>query len=132
MISNNLILYLCCIIGILDTLYISYHASTGKPVKCWLFPKRWCNKVQYSSFSRTLGIPNGYLGLALYTAILVLTLLNVYATLPFWPIATLILIGFAFALYFTIIQAFVLRAFCVYCIISALNFTVLFISLFYR
>lgn len=125
----EIILLLFSFIGIFDTLYISYHASTGKPVKCWFFPEKWCKKVQYSKYSNTMGIPNGYLGFVLYSAILILTGFFMFTTMPFWPIIFLVFTGFLFALYFTILQAFVLRAFCIYCLISAVNFTAMFLAI---
>lgn len=124
----DLIILIFSTIGIFDTLYISFHASTGKPVKCWLFPKEWCNKVQYSKYSRTFGIPNGYLGLLLYAGIFLFTLFSIYTSMPFTAVAVLATVGFLFALYFTFIQAFILRAFCIYCIISAINLTVVFLA----
>jgi len=63
------VLIIFSLIGVFDTLCISYHASNGKPVKCWFFPEKWCKKVQYSKFSRTAGIPNSYLGFVLYCGI---------------------------------------------------------------
>lgn len=126
--AAEIIILIFSVIGILDTLYISYHANTGKPVKCWFFPKKWCNKVQYSKYSTTLGIPNGYLGFLLYAGIFLFTLFSIYTAMPFLPVLILSIIGFGFALYFTAIQAFVLKAFCIYCIISAVNLTIIFIS----
>lgn len=123
-----IILLVFSTIGILDALYISYHASTGKPVKCWFFPKKWCKKVQYSKYSNTFGIANGYLGALLYAGIFLMTMFWTYTTMPFLPVAALSIIGFGFAVYFTIIQKFVLKAFCIYCIISAINLTVMFIA----
>lgn len=114
------------IIGIIDTIYISYHAYTQTDVWCPFFPKAWCKKVQYSKWSKTLGIPNGYLGFLLYVMLFVLALLTYFGVaVPFWWIQALAGIGFAFAAYFTILQAFVLKAFCVWCIISAVNLTVI-------
>jgi uncharacterized membrane protein len=96
------ILLIFSTIGILDTLYISYHATNDKPVKCWFFPEKWCNKVQYSKYNKTFGIPNCYLGLLLYAGIFLFTLFSMYTTMPFWPVESLAIIGFGFALYFTV------------------------------
>lgn len=125
-----LIIIFSCI-GLLDTIYLSYHSLTKTDVYCLFFPKRWCMKVQHSKFSKTFGIPNGYLGLLMYVLILILTLLFLYASAPFWPIATLVTIGFLFSLYFLFIQAFVLRAFCTWCVVSFINFTVMAGALLY-
>ena len=123
------LLYVVSVIGLLDTLYLSYHALTKTDVACWFFPKEWCQKVQYSKYSRTLGIPNPYLGFLMYVAIIFFTHYAQTAQTPEWIVSAIVMFGFAFSMYFTYIQAFVLRAFCTWCVISAINFTILFVSL---
>ena len=118
-------------IGILNTLYLSYHIITRKDVKCLFFPQRWCRKVQYSEHSRTFGIPNSFAGFGMYLLIFVFSIFYLYGAMPLWPIFALIIIGFSFSLYFIYIQAFVLEAFCTYCVISAIDFLVMFISLLF-
>ena len=122
-----IILVLSCL-GIFNTLYLSAHVFSKKPVKCIFFPPEWCEKVQYSKFSRTLGVPNAFAGLGMYVAILVLTVLFGIGSIPFTPIFWIVVAGFAFSLYFTFIQAFVLRAFCTWCVVSAIEFTLLFLT----
>lgn len=124
------ILYVCGTIGVADTLYLMYHKIRGTDVACPFFPKEWCRTVQHSPQSKTFGIPNSFAGLGMYAAILVLTWLYAGGSIAFWPIQALVTFGFLFSLYFTYVQAFVLRAFCTWCVLSALNFTVLFISVY--
>ncbi|PIR87554.1 MAG: hypothetical protein COU10_04070 [Candidatus Harrisonbacteria bacterium CG10_big_fil_rev_8_21_14_0_10_45_28] len=116
-------------LGIVNTAHLAKHSISKTDVECIGFPKAWCHKVQYSKFSKTLGIPNPHLGLIMYVAIFVLALLFVFGLAPYAytmiPVALLIIIGFLFSLYFTIIQAFILHAFCTWCIISAVEFTLL-------
>ncbi len=127
---HNELLFTISIIGLLDTLYLSYHSITKTDVACWFFPKEWCQKVQYSSYSKTFGIPNPYLGLLMYTIILVLLFNPLLA--PTWVLPFIIIFGFAFSMYFTFIQMFILRAFCTWCVVSAINFTIMFISLWFK
>ncbi|PIW37284.1 MAG: hypothetical protein COW24_01115 [Candidatus Kerfeldbacteria bacterium CG15_BIG_FIL_POST_REV_8_21_14_020_45_12] len=115
-------------IGVINTLYLSYHAITKTPVACIGFPPEWCLKVQQSPQSKTLGIPNSYLGLLMYIAVLVLTWLYVSEVLAFWPAAVVISAGFLFSMYFTGVQAFILKAYCTWCVISAIDFILLFAS----
>lgn len=115
-------------IGIANTMYLSYHALTGRPVACIGLPAEWCRKVQYSSWSKTFGIPNAYAGLVMYTAIFVLLWLGGY-TLDDSSLRWLIYIGFAFSMYFTFVQAFILKAFCTWCVVSAVDFTLMFLIL---
>lgn len=127
---HNGLLSVVSLIGLLDTIYLSYHAITKTDVACWFFPKEWCQKVQYSSYSKTFGIPNPYLGLLMYIVILVLLFNPLLA--PAWVLPFIIIFGFAFSMYFTFIQMFILRAFCTWCVVSALNFTIMFVSLWFK
>lgn len=129
----NMPLYLILIfvfagIGAVDTIYLSYHAITKTPVACWFFPKEWCLKVQQSPQSRLFGFPNAYAGLAMYVAVILFGWLFAAGLAPFWPVAAVVAIGFLFSLYFTYVQAFVLKAFCTWCVVSAINFLALFAS----
>lgn len=116
-------------LGIINTLYLISHVISKKPVKCLFFPEDWCHKVQFSKYSKTFGIPNPITGFLMYFAILILTLLYLYASFPFWPVTALISIGFAFSAYFTLLQALVLKAFCTWCVLSAVDFVILFIAM---
>jgi uncharacterized membrane protein len=122
------ILYVFGTIGILDTLYLIYHKLAGTDVTCPFFPKAWCHKVQHSPQSKTLGIPNSYAGFAMYVIILWLTAQYTAGTVAFWPIQAVVTFGFLFSMYFLYVQAFVLRAFCTWCVVSAINFTVMMLA----
>ncbi|MBI5421003.1 MAG: hypothetical protein HZA35_01685 [Parcubacteria group bacterium] len=118
-------------IGIANTSYLAYHAITKTDVACIFFPKEWCRKVQYSKQSKTFGISNSYLGLVMYLSIFGLTIGYVYGfAIPFWWIQCVVGFGFLFSMYFTFVQAFVLRAFCTWCVVSAINFVVMAIASF--
>lgn len=120
-----IIIIIFSIIGLLDTSYLIIKKLQGKEVRCIFFPKEWCHKVTYSKQSKTFGIPNSYLGFAMYVGILVLVLLASGGTLSVLIPFALIWFGFLFSLYFLYIQAFVLHAFCTWCVISAINFLVM-------
>jgi len=122
------ILYICSVIGILDTLYLMYHKMKGTNVACPFFPKEWCMKVQYSPMSKTFGVPNSILGFLMYVVLFVLTWLYAGGSIALWPIQAIVTFGFLFSMYFTYIQAFVLRAFCTWCVISAINFIVMMLA----
>ncbi|HXF44411.1 MAG TPA: vitamin K epoxide reductase family protein [Candidatus Paceibacterota bacterium] len=124
--NSTIFFYVFGTIGVLDTLYLIYHKVRGTDVACPFFPKEWCRAVQYSPQSKTFGIPNSVAGFGMYVAILILTRLYTAGTAPFWPIQVIVTIGFLFSLYFTYVQAFVLKAFCTWCVVSALNFLVMF------
>ncbi len=124
------ILYVFGFIGVIDTLYLIYHKVRGTEVACIFFPPEWCYKVQHSPQSKTFGIPNSLAGFVMYVLILVLTYLYAAGSIAFWPIQVIVAFGFLFSMYFTYVQAFVLRAFCTWCVVSTINFTVMAIIVF--
>ena len=124
--TTVLLLTIFSAIGLIDTIYLSYHAFFKTDVACWFFPVEWCRRVQYSKYSKTFGIPNPYLGLLMYASIL--SLLYIFPS-PAWLVKVIVVFGFAFSMYFTFIQAFVLRAFCTWCVVSAINFSVMFVAI---
>lgn len=119
------ILYVCGVIGVLDTLYLIYHKIRGTEVACPFFPKEWCHTVQHSPQSKTFGIPNSMAGFAMYVLILAFTYYFSAGVASFLWVKYIVTFGFLFSLYFTYVQAFVLRAFCTWCVVSAINFTVM-------
>ncbi len=128
--TNFVLVYVFGIIGILDTLYLIYHKVRGTDVACILFPKEWCYKVQHSPQSKTFGIPNSVAGFCMYVVILILAWFYVAGSLPLWPLQAVIAFGFLFSLYFMYVQAFVLRAFCTWCVLSFVNFAVMTYAVF--
>ena len=126
-----LILKVCAVIGILDTLYLIYHKVRGTDVACIGFPKEWCRRVQYSKQSITFGIPNSVAGFVMYAFILLLVVIAGPAV-PVWPLQFLVVFGFVFSLYFLYVQIVVLRALCTWCVISFVNFAVMTWALFVR
>lgn len=126
------LIFIFALIGLGDTLYLSYHAINKSPVHCPFFPDEWCRKVQRSKQSRLFGFPNAFAGLGMYVLILMfLGLSMTQRVFPFWPVSVVVTIGFIFSAYFTYIQARVLRAFCTWCVLSAINFLVMFIAVFF-
>jgi len=94
------VIYVLGAIGVLNTIYLSYHTITKRPVWCLFFPEEWCRKVQQSPYSRTLGVPNSFAGFGIYAAILILTFMHAAGSVSFTPIAWVIYLGFAFSMYF--------------------------------
>jgi uncharacterized membrane protein len=121
-------IYLILAVGILNTLYLSYHAIRGSNVYCFLLPDEWCLKVQHSPYSRTFGIKNPYLGLGMLIAILMLFMGWIDGKMPYYYYFGLVVFGFLFSCYFLYIQAAVIKAFCTWCVLSFLVFTALFVA----
>ena len=125
------ILYVFGSIGVLDTLYLIYHKLRGTEVSCLFFPKEWCYKVQHSPQNKTFGIPNSFAGFGMYVSVLLLTVFYANGSIAFWPIQAIVTLGFLFSMYFIYVQAFVLRAFCTWCVVSVINFTIMFLAVWF-
>lgn len=125
------IFYFLGAIGVADTLYLIYHKLRGTDAACLFFPAEWCRTVQHSPQSKTFGIPNSYAGFGMYVVILMLTWLHAGGSIAVWPIQAIVTLGFLFSMYFTYVQAFVLKAFCTWCVLSAINFTAMFFMVWF-
>lgn len=116
--------------GFLLSSYILYVKHCGKPMVCPTGSS--CDTVIYSEYSKFFGIPLEYLGM-LYYGILIAaytTLITSPGSIPQIVISTVLLLtsaGFLFSLYLTSIQAFVLKQWCMWCILSAVFSTTIFI-----
>lgn len=128
--SQLIAILILSVIGIANTSYLVYTKRKNRSVLCLFFPDAWCEKVQKSKYSKTFGIPNAYMGLGMYIALFICTLLYAQAMIPLLPLQVIIWVGFLFSMYFLGIQAFVLRAFCTWCVLSAVEFIILLLLLF--
>jgi uncharacterized membrane protein len=83
-----------------------------------------CETVQFSPWSRFLGIEVSLIGLAGYLGLLALSLATVQGPLAGrrWPVRLLAIlsgVGVAFAAYLTYLELFVIHAICRWCVGSA-------------
>ena len=121
-------IYLTLSIGIINTIYLTITGIRGKDVYCFLLPDQWCKAVQTSKYSKTFGVSNPILGLGMLIVIGALYYLSTVNILPFYFTYLLIAGGFIFSIYFLWIQAFVIKAFCTWCVLSFLVFAALFVE----
>lgn len=77
-----------------------------------------CETVQESSYAELVGIPVALLGLLAYVAVLVLVAWETEAART--AVAAIALGGAAFAVYLVALQAFVIDAWCVWCLVNDL------------
>src|SRR5262249_16679578 len=118
------------IIGLLVTLYLTYTHLTQTQQFCLEGGNFNCDLVQNSIYSKIGRLPIHYLGLGGYLAILLALLLEtripLLATRGKLIVFGLTLIGFLYSAYLTMIEAFVLHQWCMWCLISAITMTLLF------
>jgi uncharacterized membrane protein len=101
------------IVGIVvSVLALRVHNST-ETAPCSINEKWDCGIVNHSPYAEIRGIPVAAIGLAGYLLIVLLALLRRRVLL-----LVAVLVGMAFALYLTNIEAKVLGVWCLYCVIS--------------
>ncbi len=97
---------------VVSGLGLKVHYDTGSE-PCRLNDKWDCGVVNHSPYAEIHGVPVAAVGIAGYLLIGALGFLR----RPGWLLVA-VLIGFAFALYLTHIEASVLGVWCLYCVIS--------------
>ena len=104
--------------GLADATYLSVQAFTGETLSCGGSPD--CFKVLGSSYSKVRGIPVALLGALAYFCVFALA---TFAASGYARARTLlipiIVAMFLATLWFLYVQAFVLHAYCRYCLFSA-------------
>ncbi len=120
--------FIACI-GFIDAMYITIERFMNKIPPCTLSS---CESVLTSSYATILGIPVSLLGSIYYLIIIILFMIHfdtkkeIYLQFAFH----FTIFGLLFSLYFLFVQAFILHAYCQYCLISAATSITLFIIAF--
>jgi uncharacterized membrane protein len=119
---RSAVIALLAFTGMVDALYLSIKRNAG-PVPCHI--TRGCTDVLTSKYSALAGIPLSWFGLAFYFTIFsaVIILLFEDPEHPSRPLSVVLfyLAGAALIIsaFLVGIQAFILKAFCEYCLLSA-------------
>jgi len=109
-------------VGMIDALFLSIKRNAG-PIPCHI--THGCTDVLTSKYSEIAGLPLSWLGLAFYVTVFSLAVFTLfedpknYSDLPLSAIFYLSGVGLIISALLVGIQAFVLRAFCEYCLLSA-------------
>jgi len=118
--------------GVGITGYLTYSHLTETLTACPANATFNCELVQHSIYSELAGIPIAYIGLAGYLAILAVLLLE--GRISFFTqrgplmVFGFTLFGFLYSGFLTSTEAFILHAWCLWCLSSAILMTVLFIT----
>jgi uncharacterized membrane protein len=114
---------LLAFIGMIDALYLSLKRNAG-PIPCHI--TKGCTDVLTSKYSAVLGVPLSWFGLVFYLTVFSLTVFTLFGDGDRKePAATskiaFYLSGLALVISALLvgIQAFILRAYCEYCLLSA-------------
>ncbi len=121
------------LVGLGDSIYLTVHHFTAEPVPCNILGG--CEKVLTSSYAEIAGVPLAAFGAAAYFVAFSLAILTAFGDRRMWTFfgiqTTLMALFSAWLIY---VQAFVIGAFCQFCLLSAVTTLLLFslylISLF--
>lgn len=115
-------------LGFVDATFLTVKHYLQSPINCSFIVG--CDKVTKSEFSVMAGVPVALLGSLYYLAMFLGAVLYFDRRNPVilrW-ISWGSFAGFAASIYFVALQAFVIQAFCEYCLLSALTSTTLFVT----
>lgn len=129
----SLLLVVFSLLGILDAGFITYEEFSGQVPNC--IPPFQCGTVLNSEYSHLAGVPISVFGLTFYIAMFTLSVFNLTEVSLKIPIIktvrnTLFVFscgGFLFSLYLISLMQFVIGAWCLWCLFSAITSISLFI-----
>ena len=109
---------LLSLVGLADALYLTIEHITGQSVRCTIISG--CSAVLSSPYAVVAGIPLAAVGAAAYFTVFSLAILTIFG----YPWAAklmgvMVFTMFGLSLWLIYLQAFVIREFCQYCLLSA-------------
>ncbi|MFA5744901.1 MAG: vitamin K epoxide reductase family protein [Candidatus Paceibacterota bacterium] len=116
--------------GLVDSIYLAQNEITNTPLICTVENLSDCNIVATSQYSRLFGIPLAEFGVAFFSIIFILAILELFVSNRLLRrfIQGCSIVGVASSVYFTFIEIFIIHALCIYCLVSAFITLLIFIS----
>ena len=106
------------LIGLADALYLTVEHVTGRSVRCTIVAG--CSEVLSSQYAVVAGVPLALIGAAAYFSVFSLATLAAFGYRAAARLLTaLVLMMFLVSLWLIYLQAFVIHAFCQFCLLSA-------------
>jgi uncharacterized membrane protein len=123
---------LLSLIGLADALYLTIEHVTGQSVKCTIISG--CSEVLSSQYAEVANIPLAAVGAAAYFTVFSLAILAAFGyRIASTLLTPLTMAMFLVSLWLIYLQAFVIRAFCQFCLLSAaVTFCLLVVALIAR
>jgi uncharacterized membrane protein len=130
--KRSLVLYavsaLIALVGLADALYLTIQHVTGQSVRCTI---SGCSEVLSSPYASIKGVPLALVGaIAYFTVFTLATLAAFQYKFADRLLSAVVLLMFLTTLWLLYLQAFVIRHFCQYCLLSALVTTTLTVLVF--
>jgi uncharacterized membrane protein len=109
---------LLALLGLADAIYLTIEHVTGQSVRCTIVAG--CSEVLSSSYAVVAGIPLAMVGAAAYFSVFSLAILALFGYRIAGTLLTpLVIAMFLVSLWLIYLQAFVIHAFCQFCLFSA-------------
>lgn len=115
------LILLLAFFGLADSIYLTQSELSGTPLICNIQNLSGCNIVASSQYAQIFGIPLAEFGILFYGVLFVLAALEIvlFDRLLRRVLQAVALVGVLASLYFIFVQAVFIKAFCIYCSISA-------------
>lgn len=114
------------LIGLADSIYLTIHHLSGEQVPCSV--TGGCETVLTSYYAEIAGIPLAAFGAAAYFLAFSFAILAAFGNRRLWFLfGVQVSLMAAFSLWLFYLQAFVIKAFCQFCLLSAATTITLFI-----
>lgn len=118
------------LIGLTDAIYLTVEHVTGQSVRCTIIAG--CSEVLSSQYAVVAGVPLAAVGAAAYFTVFSLAILAAFGYRIAGTLLTLVvLLMFLVSLWLIYLQAFVIHAFCQFCLLSAAVTTALTVIAFF-
>ncbi|MFZ6015943.1 MAG: thioredoxin domain-containing protein [Patescibacteria group bacterium] len=125
---------IAALVGLFAAGYLFYTYTSGAELKCG--PVHGCDLVRYSEWSSFMGMPTPAFGVFFYLAVIAILLFRVYRPdykikLMRWAQIIFAVAGFTESFILTLIQRFVIKDFCSWCLTSAAAASFIFLFMWY-
>lgn len=117
------------LLGLADAIYLTIEHITGQSVRCTIIAG--CSEVLSSSYAVMFGVPLAAIGAAAYFSVFSLSTFAAFGYRGAGLLLTILVSGmFLMSVWLIYLQAFVIKAFCQFCLFSAAITVVLTILVF--
>ena len=117
------------LIGLGDAIYLTVQHMTGATLRCTIVSG--CSEVLASPYAQVGPVPLAAIGAAAYFTVFSLAILSAFGYRSAIPFLKIILaLMFLTTIWLLYLQAFVIRHFCQYCLLSAIVTTILTLLIF--
>src|SRR5688500_640425 len=108
------------VVGLADAVYLTVHHLTSEPVPCSIVSG--CETVLTSSYAEIAGVPLAAFGAIAYFIAFSLALLAAFGNRLMWTLFGIqVVLMSIFTAWLLYLQAFVIGAFCQFCLLSAIT-----------